>query len=76
MTVVEPIRDRKVIERIEISLKKTNLRDYVLFCLGINSGLRISDILKLDVSDVKGKNYLNLTEKKLENTKFFQLTPN
>lgn len=73
MTVVEPIRDRKVIERIENSLKKTNLRDYVLFCLGINSGLRISDILKLDVSDVKDKNYLNLTEKKTGKHKIFPI---
>ncbi len=64
MSVVEPIRNKIVIKNIEEFLKKRKLRDYVLFCLGINSGLRISDILNLNVSDVKNKNYLKLCEKK------------
>ena len=64
MSVVEPIRNKMVIKNIEEFLKKRKLRDYVLFCLGINSGLRISDILNLNVSDVKNKNYLKLCEKK------------
>ena len=59
MAIVEPIRDKKLIEKIEDSLKKTKPRDYVLFCMGVNSGLRISDILNLDVADVKDKNYLS-----------------
>lgn len=58
MEFVQPIRSGKQIEAIKIILKATNIRDYVLFVLGINSGLRISDILKLkdhDVLDEKGK---------------------
>ena len=58
MAIVEPIRDKKIIENIQDFLRKTKLRDYVLFCMGVNSGLRISDILSLDVEDVKNKNYL------------------
>ena len=58
MAIVEPIRDKKIIENIQDFLRKTKLRDYVLFCMGVNSGLRISDILSLDVADVKNKNYL------------------
>ena len=64
MAIVEPIRDKKIIENIQDFLRKTKLRDYVLFCMGVNSGLRISDILSLDVADVKNKNYLKLCEKK------------
>ena len=64
MSVVEPIRNKVLIKEIEDFLKKRKLRDYVLFCLGINSGLRISDILNLNVSDVKDRNYLKLCEKK------------
>lgn len=73
MAVVDPIRDKKSIEKIENYLKKTKSRDYVLFCIGINSGLRISDILNLNVSDVKGKNYLNLKEKKTGKNKIFPI---
>ena len=36
-------------------LNKKSQRDYIIFSLGINSGLRISDILTLDVKDVKNK---------------------
>ena len=32
--------------------------------MGINCGLRISDIVKLDVKDVKDKNYIEIIEKK------------
>ena len=45
-------------------LKKQNPRNYILFLLGINCGLRISDIFKLKVSDVKNKNYLEIREQK------------
>ena len=64
MTAVEPIRSKNTIKSIEDNLKETNFRDYVLFCFGINSGLRISDILKLNVKDVRNKNILRLTELK------------
>ena len=64
MTAVEPIRSKNTIKSIEENLKETNFRDYVLFCLGINSGLRISDILKLDVSDVRDKKILRIKELK------------
>ena len=35
-----------------------------MFLIGVNSGLRISDILRLRVRDVKGKDYISLREKK------------
>lgn len=37
--------------------------------MGINCGLRISDILSLNVGDVKNKNYIILTEQKTYKTK-------
>ena len=61
MTAVEPIRNKNLIESIEKNLKATNFRDYVLFCFGINSGLRISDKLKLEVKDVRNKKIFNHT---------------
>jgi len=73
MGVVEPIRNKDLILKIEKFLEKTNYRDYVLFCFGINSGLRISDILKLNIGDVKNKNYVQLTEQKTNKNKVFPL---
>jgi site-specific recombinase XerD len=51
------------------TVKRKNPRNFLLFTLGINTGLRISDLLKLkveDVQDEKGRilEYLDLTEKK------------
>ena len=69
MKTVQPIRDLKAIRAIKGNLKKKNPRNFLLFTLGINTGLRISDLLKLkveDVQDEKGRilEYLDLTEKK------------
>lgn len=72
MVCVEPIRDKNKIETVKRILKENGSRDYLLFLLGINSGLRISDILKLKVSDVKNKNILNFTNKKQVNINVFQ----
>ena len=49
---VDPIRDEKHIRKIKNRLKN-NSRDLLLFTMGINNGLRISDLLKLRVRDVK-----------------------
>lgn len=49
---VEPIRDIEKIEAIKTLLRNKNLRDEALFVLGINSALRISDLLSLRVGDV------------------------
>lgn len=64
MAMVQPIRDIKDIENVKRVLKKSGQRDYMLFLTGINTGLRISDILKLKVSDVKGKSHISIKEKK------------
>lgn len=52
MNFVQPIKKKSDIEAIKRVLFSNNMRDYALFTLGINSGLRISDILELNVEDV------------------------
>jgi integrase len=48
MNYVEPIRDRKKIAQIKNLLRgQKRFRDLLLFVVGINSALRISDILQL-----------------------------
>lgn len=55
MNKVEPIRDKNKIKEIKNILKKKSERNYMLFVLGINTGLRIGDLLSLKVEDVKDK---------------------
>lgn len=78
MEHVEPIRDKKKIETMKKLLKAKNVRDYALFTLGINSGLRISDILELKISDVvdqncKIKDRIIIKEKKTKKRKSFPI---
>ena len=73
MTKVEPIRNKTDISRLKEYLLKTNYRNYVLFCFGINSGLRISDILKLNIKDVKNKDFIEIIEIKTGKYKKFPI---
>lgn len=75
MNFVEPIRDLDVLENMCSYLKKTNERNHILFLMGIYTGLRISDILKLRIYDVKEKRQLVLREKKTSKQKFIEINP-
>ncbi|MEK5069801.1 site-specific integrase [Sporosarcina sp. FSL K6-1508] len=63
MKRVMPIRDKEKVREIKAYLKKKNERDYILFMIGINAGLRVSDILPLRVRDVRGE-YIEVIEQK------------
>ena len=53
MEQVEPIRDPKKVAAIKKMLKgQAHPRDYLLFIMGMNTALRISDLLSLRVGDV------------------------
>lgn len=78
MEFVQPIRDKKQIDTMKKYLKGTNMRDYCLFTLGINSALRISDLLKLKINDViddkkKVKDRILIKEKKTGKDKNFPI---
>jgi len=73
MKYVQPIRDKTKIHKIKNILKKNNYRDYFLFVLGINSGLRVSDMLKLKVMDVKNKSHIAIKERKNGKLKRFKI---
>lgn len=78
MEFVQPIRDKKQLEAMKKILKAGNIRDYALFVLGINSGLRISDLLQLTVGDVMQDNgairdRISLREQKTGKVKEFPL---
>lgn len=54
MKNVEPIRDKDDIERMKDYMRNWNPRNYLLFVFGLNSGLRVSDLLQLKKRDVMG----------------------
>lgn len=70
MNITEPIRKLSEIQALKNNL--TRDRDKILFTLGINTGLRVSDLIKLKVSDVKP--IMTVQEKKTGKTKSFQLS--
>lgn len=81
MEFVQPIREKKKIEDMKKWLLAQSPRDHLLFVLGINSGLRIGDILNMKVGDVlteKGKPqpYYELREQKTGKTKKFPFGKN
>lgn len=73
MTTVEPIRNIEHLRKLESYFAKRTLRDLLWFTIGTNCGLRISDIVALDVGDVRGKNYIQIIEKKTGKFKKFPI---
>jgi integrase len=77
MEYVEPIKEIERIIGIKNSLKKRSLRDYLLFVFGINTGLRINDLLQLKVEDIrdaeKVKEFLHIKDSNNDQIKVFYL---
>lgn len=71
MELVQPIRDKDTLERLKTVLKRQSYRDWFLFVMGINTGLRVSDLLPLRVSDVREQTHICLEEKKTGKQKRF-----
>jgi site-specific recombinase XerD len=78
LNTVEPIRDLTKIEAMKKVLRGQNIRDWLLFTLGINSALRVSDLLRLiqsDVYDDRGHalDAVRIRERKTGKEKLFRL---
>lgn len=69
MNYVQPIRDLEKISEVRSFLASRNKRDELLFCFGIYTGLRISDILTVKVQDVYGKDHFYIVEQKTKKAK-------
>ena len=74
MQFVEPIRGKCEIDKVKKFLARKSKRDLLLFLLGINSGLRISDILKLKVKDVQNVDFVEIKEQKTQKYKRFPVS--
>uniref|UniRef100_UPI003F694BFB site-specific integrase n=1 Tax=Streptococcus pluranimalium TaxID=82348 RepID=UPI003F694BFB len=73
MNLVEPLKDKDDIQAIKDYLRSWSERNYMIFLVGINTGYRISDILKLKVKDVQGW-HIRVKEQKTGKTKSIKMT--
>lgn len=73
MKLVQPIRSRVKLEEVGQLLFDHHEKYYVMLRIGVTTGLRISDIINLQVKDIKGRNYISLVEKKTKKSKTFML---
>lgn len=82
MNEVDPIRSKREIWDMKTHfLKHQNVRNYLMFVLGINSALRISDLLGIKVGDIRKKNgeirnRLDLREGKTNKEKKYKISHN
>lgn len=74
MNFVQPIRDSETIDEIKEFLRKDSERNYMMFVFGINTGLRIQDILRMRVRDVSG-DHIIITEMKTKKKKWLHINP-
>jgi integrase len=70
LNLVQPIKSLAKIEEIKKKLS-SHPRNYLLFVMGLNTGLRISDMLRLKVEDVRDKTHISLKESKTRKVKKF-----
>lgn len=76
MNEVGALKDKKQIEKLKAILRKNGHRDYLLFVMGINLGLRIVDLLNLKFESVSDgtngiANSIKIKEQKTGKTKTF-----
>lgn len=75
MKFVEPITDPEIIADIEKRLLKAKrIRDYLFIEVGLNTGLRISDLRYLRKRDLKREKF-KLTEIKTGKDKVYEMNP-
>lgn len=62
---VQPLRTKEELDDMKWSLRRNcSERDYYLFLFGINTGLRVSDILPLKVKDVRNQIHIRIVQRK------------
>lgn len=78
MNIVQPIRDKNKLEELKEELKKTGTRNYLMFLTGLNSGMRVSDVVNLTRDNIRNedgtmKDHIVVLEKKTNKAKRFPL---
>ena len=79
MNLVEPIRDLNKVEEMKKVLLEQGKgkRNYIIFKVGLNIGIRVSNLIRLKVSDIRYENGtmrddITIIEKKTNKKKVFR----
>lgn len=73
---VQPLRNIQEIDDMKKSLRRwCSERDYFMFIFGINTGLRVSDIIGLKVKDIRKKDHVTVVEQKSDKKRKVFLKP-
>ena len=73
MNWVAPIKDEETIEAFGEALKKIDFKYYIMFELGIGTGLQLQDILAFKNKDVRGKKEIVVTIGKKKTKNVFKI---
>lgn len=73
LALVQPIRDKKILDKFKKEVLKRNKRDYIIVLIGINTGLRIGDIVPLKSKDLYKKTHISIQEQKTGKSKRFPI---
>lgn len=70
MNWVAPIKDEETLQKFKQTLRAIDDKYYILFEIGIGTGLQLQDILQFKVKDVRDKEYLTavIGTRKIERT--------
>lgn len=60
MNWVAPIKDDRTLEEFRNALKNVDIKYYIMFEIGIGTGMQLMDILKLKNKDVAGKSEISV----------------
>lgn len=73
MAEVQPIRGKKQVKDVANFLKGWDEKYYVMFLIGIQTGLRVSDVLGLTVYDIRKMSAQKIKEQKTKKKRFLYL---
>lgn len=68
---MKPIKDKELVKDIGYYLKNKSEKLYIMYLIGIYSGIRITDILDIKVRSVRNKDVIRIVEKKTKKLNAF-----
>lgn len=72
MSMINPITDKVVLEKMKEYLREHSMRNYLIFRIGINLGIPMQDLLHLRIEDIAGKSEFNFGDYQIRISKSLQ----